>query len=104
MSELIELARRILKDQKLQAHNQAARLAPLEDPLQPQQELQPELQPEPQPAILPGDWIRWHSPLFGLCSGQVSRVEGDRVLIARHPVVGVDAWIPVSWVIQGETE
>jgi len=76
---------------------------PQADPDLPRPEPNPEPLPEGKAEILPGAWIEWNSPLFGLCRGRVAMAEGDRILIEDHPVTGGyhgPAWIAKAWIIK----
>ncbi|GEM_PF-2603191 len=50
------------------------------------------------PALVPGAFIEWRSPLFGLCQGKVSLIDGDKILIDLHPITKDPAWISLEWV------
>lgn len=45
----------------------------------------------------PSVWVEWISHLFGLCRGQVSLVDGDRVLIDPHPDMDDPRWNYREW-------
>lgn len=55
------------------------------------------------PRLVPGAWIEWKSPLFGVCSGQVGLVDGDKVLITDHQITHDyhgPGLIPIEWVVR----
>lgn len=47
-----------------------------------------------------GNWIEFHSPVFGLCTGLVSLMEGDTVLVDQHSILKALAPIKAKWVVR----
>ena len=45
-----------------------------------------------------GDWVEFHSPLFGVCTGRVLSLEVEAIRITEHSVVKEPVTIPVEWV------
>lgn len=58
--------------------------------------------PEKIRVLHPGFVVTWRSPLFGLCSGMVTEVRADAVVIGCHSVTKEPTTIPSSWITQIE--
>ncbi|MDA1029760.1 MAG: hypothetical protein O3B41_12010 [Bacteroidetes bacterium] len=52
--------------------------------------------------IQPGFIVTWHSPLIGVCSGQVSEVQVAVIVITEHGVTKERTNIPSAWITKIE--
>jgi hypothetical protein len=69
-----------------------------EPPLDGQPDLPPYMSPEsPKLRPVPGCWIEWKSPLFGLLTGQVLDADQAHIMV-WHPKADGLRNIPVNWV------
>ena len=50
--------------------------------------------------LVPGTWVEFESPLFGLCTGQVMLTEGDRLIVDQHSTLKASAWIYTQWIVK----
>ena len=48
--------------------------------------------------LVVGCWVEFRSPLFGLCTGRVLKLELETLRITEHSVVKEAVTIPVAWV------
>ena len=51
--------------------------------------------------LVPGTWVEFESPLFGLCTGQVAGiVSGDDLVVDHHSVLKALTPIKAAWVVR----
>ena len=58
--------------------------------------------PEPKSTLAPdltnGDLVEFLSPLFGVCTGRVLKLEVEAVRIGEHSVIKEIVTIPAAWI------